>query len=86
MQPFSPMSSPIKFRTALNLLKNGLNGWSSMQEGKIEIVPDEIDFPFEFVLLRTERRAVFPIFVEGKSNFWIESVHASLTNISTNSA
>ncbi|XP_065572463.1 uncharacterized protein LOC136034896 [Artemia franciscana] len=86
MQPVSPTSSPVKFRTALNLLKNELNEWNSMQDGKIEIVLDAIDFPFEFVQLKTERRAVFPIFVEGKSNFWIESVHATLTNISTNGA
>ncbi|XP_065571715.1 uncharacterized protein LOC136034461 [Artemia franciscana] len=81
--PISPLSSPDKFRRVLNILKNELNTVKNMHDGEITVVLNEMDFPYEFELLRTKRHAVFPVFDKKKGDFWIESVKAILNNISS---
>ena len=81
--PFSPISTPAELAMALNILASELKQsvWNGFQQSTIKILLDEIDFPFEFLLLRSVRSATFTIYFEGKGIFWIESVQATLTNI-----
>ncbi|XP_065571707.1 uncharacterized protein LOC136034452 [Artemia franciscana] len=83
IQPFSPLSVPEEFRTVLEILKDELNMGKIVHKGEITILLNEMDFPYEFELLRTRRHAKFPIFDDKNGNIWIESVQAILKNVSS---
>ncbi|XP_065571711.1 uncharacterized protein LOC136034457 [Artemia franciscana] len=83
IQPFSPLSAPEEFRTVLEILKDELNMGKIVHKGEITILLNEMDFPYEFELLRTRRHAKFPIFDDKNGNIWIESVQAILKNVSS---